>query len=322
MLPPTELTLSYRARNCGTFNGIDCDPVKWTCQRTGDGALVEFRWVGRHGSRPETPRSSATLARRPTSRRATTISPAMAPTSLRGWAGSLSPARPVSRRGQPTAAPLSLARRACRIDFPTHFEDVLLLGDPGARDAALHALQACIPHLRVLPVKVERIRLGQLAADRSYTVHATEVARDKDRFVFDLDIREDDGSSVERWEGLELRVVEPLPDAIDWPIALARPFLERRLGELLPAAALRIDLARECREKRRTDDMLGALLGQNDGLQRRSDGKPEAEEGISASHAGNLTFAVAANGPVGCDIETVVDRQASTWRDLLGAERF
>ncbi len=207
--------------------------------------------------------------------------------------------------------------------FPKHLEDVFLLGDPGARDAALHALQACIPHRRVLPVAVERIRLGHLASDRNYTVHAKEVVRDDDRFVFDLDIREHDGSLAERWEGLELRAVEPLPDVSDWPAALARPFLERRLGELLPSAEIRIDIAaQESREDGATDAMLGELLGPNDVLQRRSDGKLEANDGVSASHAGKVAFVVAANGPVGCDIEPVVERGATTWRDLLGRERF
>jgi acyl-CoA thioesterase FadM len=199
----------------------------------------------------------------------------------------------------------------------------LLLGDPGARDAALHALQACIPHRRVLPVAVERIRLGRLAADRAYTMHATETARDGDRFVFDLDIREADGSLAERWEGLALRAVEPLPDVTDWPAALAAPFLERRLGELLPAAEVRVCIAtHERSEEGATKAMLRDLLGPDDVLQRRPDGKPEARAGVSASHAGNLALAVAANGRAGCDIEPVVARGASAWRDLLDSERF
>ncbi|MCP3905140.1 MAG: erythronolide synthase, partial [Planctomycetes bacterium] len=33
----------------------------------------------------------------------------------------------------------------------------LVLGDPGSRDAALHALQACIPHRTILPTGVDRI---------------------------------------------------------------------------------------------------------------------------------------------------------------------
>ena len=51
-------------------------------------------------------------------------------------------------------------------------------------------------------------------------------------------------------------------------------------------------------------------------------GRRQKKEGASASHAGNLTFVVAANGPVGCDIEPIVERSATAWRDLLGSERF
>jgi len=38
----------------------------------------------------------------------------------------------------------------------------LLLGDPASRDAAVHAIQACIPHVRLLPVGVERWLPGNL----------------------------------------------------------------------------------------------------------------------------------------------------------------
>ncbi|HEV2765385.1 MAG TPA: hypothetical protein VGV38_20550, partial [Pyrinomonadaceae bacterium] len=57
---------------------------------------------------------------------------------------------------------------------------------------------------------------------------------------------------------------------------------------------------------------------------RRPDGKPEASDGrgLSASHAGDLTMAVAARGSVGCDIERVEERTPEVWRDLLGAEHF
>jgi enediyne polyketide synthase len=201
--------------------------------------------------------------------------------------------------------------------------DDLLLGDPGARDAALHALQACIPHRRVLPIAVERIRLGHLAPDRVYTVHARETARDGDRFVFDLEIRDDDGALVEQWEGLVLRAIESLPTPAEWPATLAGPFIERRLGDLIPSAALRVTVAAvEPGSERLTEAVLCELLDPDDTLRRRPDGKPEAYAGVSASHAGNLTFAVAADGPVGCDIEPIEPRTESAWHDLLGTERI
>jgi enediyne polyketide synthase len=207
--------------------------------------------------------------------------------------------------------------------FPEREADALLLGDPGTRDAALHALQACIPHRRVLPVAVERIRLGFLAPDRAYTVHARETARADDRFLFDLDIRDAEGVLAERWEGLVLRAIEPLPTQAEWPATLAGPFIERRLGELVPSAALRVAIRTgEPGKEYDTEAMLRGLLGPDDTLRRRPDGKPEARVGVSASHAGNLAFAVTAAGPVGCDIEPIVERAESAWRDLLSNERF
>jgi hypothetical protein len=67
--------------------------------------------------------------------------------------------------------------------------------------------------------------------------------------------------------------------------------------------------------------MLGGLLGPDDTLRRRPDGKPEARSGVSAAHAGILAVAIAAGGPAGCDIEPVVDRDGQAWYDLLGSER-
>ena len=40
--------------------------------------------------------------------------------------------------------------------FPLRAADDLLVGDPAVRDAALHALQVCVPHRRVLPVAARR----------------------------------------------------------------------------------------------------------------------------------------------------------------------
>ena len=43
------------------------------------------------------------------------------------------------------------------------------------------------------------------------------------------------------------------------------------------------------------------------------------------AHAANLVLAIAGqttDDRIGCDLETVVERTAETWRDLLGAERF
>ena len=44
--------------------------------------------------------------------------------------------------------------------FDRYLPAELILGDPAARDAAIHAVQACIPHATILPVGVERLIPG------------------------------------------------------------------------------------------------------------------------------------------------------------------
>ena len=45
-------------------------------------------------------------------------------------------------------------------------------------------------------------------------------------------------------------------------------------------------------------------------------------ETVSATHAHELTMAVASAAGAACDLETVVARTAGVWRELLGEERF
>jgi enediyne polyketide synthase len=206
--------------------------------------------------------------------------------------------------------------------FPRRASDDLLLGDPGVRDAALHALQACIPHRRVLPVAVERIELGVLSPDRFYRVHGRETRRDGDRFTFDLEIRGCDGTLAERWQGLALQAIEPLPPPSYWPAALVAPFLERSLDDLLPGCGVRLALAAGAVAPPPSEPVIRQALGDDRPVLRRADGKPEASERVSTSHSGTLTLAAAATGPVGCDLEAVAERAEPIWRDLLGPERF
>lgn len=198
--------------------------------------------------------------------------------------------------------------------FPQRPADELRLGDPAVRDAALHALQACIPHRRVLPVAVERIRLGRLDPACCYTMRARERRRESDRFTFDLEIRDAEGGLVEHWQGLELQAIDRLALPRSWPPALLGPFLERRLDELLPGLGIRIRLGEDIA----SDSLFAALLGPGRPVRRRPDGRPEADQPVSAAHAGRLVLAATAADPVGCDIETVEPRDAAVWKDLLG----
>jgi enediyne polyketide synthase len=216
----------------------------------------------------------------------------------------------------------------------------LVLGDPAARDAAIHAVQACIPQATVLPVGVERLEAGALDAGRAHTVRARERSRDGRTLVFDLEILDEEGRRVERWTGLALRAVDERPAPPEWPPDLLAPYLERRLAELLPGADLQVAIGRReggaaapgdfgdsAGRRAASDRVLAEVLGVGREapapLTRRPDGRPDDAAGraATATHFAGWVLAVSGPGPVGCDAEPVAGREARDWQDLLGPER-
>jgi enediyne polyketide synthase len=106
----------------------------------------------------------------------------------------------------------------------------LVLGDPGTHDAALHVLQACVPHRRALPVAVERLSIWR-PPEGPLRVLARETGHTTDEYTFDVDLSRPDGTVVARWRQVRLRATGPLswPDGL--PAGLAGPWLSRRLIE-------------------------------------------------------------------------------------------
>lgn len=199
----------------------------------------------------------------------------------------------------------------------------LVLGDPAARDAALHAIQACVPHALLIPSGVDAVRPGGEGEARY--VLARERSRTERLFVYDVEIRAQDGGLLEHWEGLRLQVMEGAPLPEDWPPSLLAPYAERRMGELLRNAALQVSLEMGPIPDRRarSEHALRQLLGEEAQVSRRPDGKPMPEGlGASAAHAGELTLAVTGPGEVGCDLQAIEPRLPSVWRELLGPERM
>ncbi len=120
-----------------------------------------------------------------------------------------------------------------------------------------------------------------------------------------------DGRLRERWEGLKLRAVDRTVLPETWTAALLGPYVERRLQEILPGSRLRVSLEEE----------------NGNGRRHRPDGRPEPADTadgslLSVSHAGTLTFSVAGQGRLGCDLEPVAERPEEVWQGLLGGERF
>jgi enediyne polyketide synthase len=210
--------------------------------------------------------------------------------------------------------------------FGRYLPGGLVLGDAGARDAAIHAVQACVPQVALLPVGVERVTGRLNGQDGALFVRAQERERLSDGFIYDLELTDAEGCVRERWERLHLRAVSGTDFKGPWPEGLLKPYIERRIRELIPSADLSVAFERDAtavRRERSTRAIESALGGC--GIIRRADGRPEACDGrsVSASHSGDLTMAVIADRrPVGCDLERVVPRSSEVWRDLLGVERF
>lgn len=208
--------------------------------------------------------------------------------------------------------------------FGTFLPQDLVLGDPGARDAAIHAVQACIPHQRLVPVGVERIA-GAGLEPGLVLVRASERRREGNTFVYDVVLHDVDGEVRERWDGLELRRVGAIELPRRWPPALISPYLERRLEELLDDGWARIALLHGSGSRRTDADLaMSRAMSAAATIRRRADGSPTVQGGggVSAAHLNGCTLAVAGRAPVACDIELAAQRPQHVWRDLLGEERL
>jgi enediyne polyketide synthase len=204
--------------------------------------------------------------------------------------------------------------------FARYLPGAFALGHPGVRDAAIHAIQACIPHRRVLPVGADRIVIHAVDAPLPYTLRALERVREKNRFVYDLELKSQDGTVCETWQGLHLRDVEALPILLPYPTSLFGPYLERCLHAWSPECGIRISFGRT--DGSNGQNVTRLVTGRAVPL-RRGDGKPELPGfAISISHCDGATLAMAGPSAVGCDVELVEERPTSVWRDLLGRQYF
>ena len=209
--------------------------------------------------------------------------------------------------------------------FARYLPGHLVLGDPGSRDAAIHAVQACIPNARLVPVAVRRVEFLSNGNACARFVRAHETGREGPVFTYDLDLLAVDGRVVERWLGLQLQKVEELPRPSAWPTPLLAPYVERRIRDLNPEATVRVavEMGPAKRRPRSSAGVLGQLLGFSPDVRWRPDGKIETSDArhVSVAHSDQITMAVADETTVGCDIEPVRARSVTAWHSLLNEDR-
>lgn len=207
----------------------------------------------------------------------------------------------------------------------------LVLADPGTRDAMMHAIQCCVPDATLLPAGIERLYLADPGAARdlrSVFLDGTERSRDGDTYIWDIDVRDAGGKLIERWEGMKLQAVRKQDGTGPWLPALLGPYLERRAEALLPGTLSTVvqpdgDTPAKGKTARRalTSSAIAWALGKETKVRYRMDGKPQVQGAqISASHSAGVTFAVAGETPVGCDVEVAATRSEQEWGDLLGTD--
>ena len=186
----------------------------------------------------------------------------------------------------------------------------LLLGDPGLRDAALHVLQCCVPHRRVIPVSAKRIAMRD--GGTAERLHAKERWSRDGAYCFDILLVDGDDRVVEYWLETVFKSIGEIDIA---PVlaatpALTRPYLERRAREEAGDDTLVLALIEApgaTRDERRRRAAVG--LGLSGAPHRRGDGCPIGENGrqFSFSHCGDMTIGVSASRRVGCDLERVAE---------------
>ncbi|NYH77677.1 enediyne polyketide synthase [Actinopolyspora biskrensis] len=174
--------------------------------------------------------------------------------------------------------------RRCRArvlakDLPDWFDVEPLLGSPAVNDATVHALQACVPHRRLLPVSCERLVVAPSDSSELW-VHGSERRAEGGRYLWDVVVRDPDGVLVLAWYGLTLRDVGPLSGDRPWPESLLAVYLERTGTTLGKDPRLRVSV-------------------------RRAEHAVPRDSARSRDSAAGLVFEVAGTERVGCAAEPV-----------------
>ncbi|MFF9090430.1 SDR family NAD(P)-dependent oxidoreductase [Streptomyces sp. NPDC014991] len=195
-------------------------------------------------------------------------------------------------------------RAAAEADwFADGLSQGLLLGSPGRNDATIHALQACVPGRRLLPVACEEFQLAEqdsAAADGDVTVHARERWSAGGAYEWDVDALDTDGRILVRWRRLRLLDVGQLPRRERWTRPLLAVHLERGALALGLDPALTLGIEPVASNERTAPPV-----------------RPPC--GTSRSHCGPLTLTATAPAGVAVDWQRIAPDEADGVRSALGA---
>lgn len=195
----------------------------------------------------------------------------------------------------------------------------LLMGDPGARDAALHGIQACIPHKIVIPVSVEKIECGRIDSATPHYMFAGEIADNGHELIYNMTIFDQKDQIIETWHNLTLRVIEtPSKLKINSPLLIV-PFFERRAADINPQADVKLSIVSTTSVSGNHSSRAFIATPSH-----RPDGKPDPHQKRHQSFSYSDSWRLTASSvkPVGCDLQTVRHNPEMDWVTLLGSEGF
>jgi enediyne polyketide synthase len=216
--------------------------------------------------------------------------------------------------------------------FARYLPSNLVTGDLSARDAVMHSVQACVPDSVLLPVELGRISIFKTDKTNARIVHAVEQSREKETYIYSIDVTDADGILVEQWRQIKFRNIRRShggsygATGINWSESLLGPYIERVIEDLYGRVNVSVIVSRDALVERRLrcDEAIQRIFGRTVRVTHGSSGKPEVsgDRDVSVSYSGQITMVVAGSGIVGCDVETVTKRPIEVWQDLLGQERI
>jgi len=158
----------------------------------------------------------------------------------------------------------------------------LVLGHAGLNDAAAHCHQGSVPQYSLLPASVERIVFNKPAKIGRFLIGTTERSISENQVTIDVEIVDEAGGLVQRWESLTFRRVDGSDFDGPWPLPLLNVYIEHAVKNFLGAEEFRSSLgpgeaAGGLHLSAVPHQVTGALLPvRKDAL----DGSPENAEGL------------------------------------------
>jgi enediyne polyketide synthase len=213
------------------------------------------------------------------------------------------------------------ARSSCAVLSPTErpwfsqfLPQSLRLINPAIMDAAMHSIQACIPHKRLVPTAIDRITIYPGSAiTPPFICRARERSGNGDDFLYDLQITDREGIVLQCWDGLALHAIAANDPALLRTPELIANMLERRWSEIAGDDDVKISLQQR--------ESLSRSVAETSG--RRADGKPmplSTAEARAWSDKALLQLFTSHEGS--CDLERVTNRDPLVWHELLGEPLF